>query len=208
MKNRFKKAASVLLTLTLALGVAVIAPLTAAAAQTASDSTAAGITVLDITAQDIRSAKEQELKEIPDAAMRKGDGKAIQDALDLAHERATDANPYLVRVQAGSYDMVSSLIIYSNTTLSLYGVTLNHRADADHPSFNLLRIGDFDVLEEGTNIYKTGAVGYCQKRHAEQRRDPQRPQRPYDRNRRRGRSDRPQLHLQGPDHGRRDRHRL
>ena len=161
MKNRFKKAASVLLTLTLALGVAVIAPLTAAAAQTASDSTAAGITVLDITAQDIRSAKEQELKEIPDAAMRKGDGKAIQDALDLAHERATDANPYLVRVQAGSYDMVSSLIIYSNTTLSLYGVTLNHRADADHPSFNLLRIGDFDVLEEGTNIYKTGAVGYC-----------------------------------------------
>ena len=54
----------------------------------------------------------------------KGAYKAIQTALNAAHYSATKDNIFKITVEPGTYDLRSALHIYSNTTLSLYNVTL------------------------------------------------------------------------------------
>ncbi len=153
MQYRRRKLAAAVLSLALALSVALAAPVSALAAETGSEETAAGVTVLTVTAEDIQAAKQRELTEEPLEEERYGDGRAIQDALDTARVRATEANPYVVKVKSGTYQLVRSLHIYSNTTLELYGVIFNHHKTERHVSFNLLRIGDIDTESTGVTGY-------------------------------------------------------
>ena len=63
----------------------------------------------------------------------------IQEALDVARAQATPANPYVIKVEAGTYDITSMLHIYSNTTLDLTaGVTFVNRTTN---STGMCRIG-------------------------------------------------------------------
>lgn len=79
-----------------------------------------------------------------------GTYSAIQSALDTARYGASDNNIYRVTVEPGSYDLTRSLHIYSNTILTLEGVTLNRNPGA---TANMLRTGDYDSE-------KSGATGY------------------------------------------------
>ena len=74
---------------------------------------------------------------------------AVQDALDLAQQRATDDAPITVVVPAGSYDQSFAMRIFSNTTLDLRGVTILRSGQG-----NMLRVGS----EETEN---TGVTGYA-----------------------------------------------
>ncbi|MCD8078609.1 MAG: right-handed parallel beta-helix repeat-containing protein [Lachnospiraceae bacterium] len=71
---------------------------------------------------------------------------AIQDALDQAKEKATSSNPYKVVVPSGTYQLTKSLYIYSNTYLSLSGVTLKQT----NLETNMIRVGKSD---DGTTGY-------------------------------------------------------
>ena len=120
MKKRFKKAAAVLLSLTVALTASAASLSTAYAAQ-ASSGVSAGVTVLNVTSSEIAEI---------------GAARAIQAALYIAGENATDANPYKIVVEPGEYQLDGALNVSGNTTLSLNGVTLKRGGTA-----NMLRVG-------------------------------------------------------------------
>lgn len=67
----------------------------------------------------------------------------LDNALWTAGELATAREIYTVRVPAGSYKLSGMTHIHSNTTLSMYGVTLTCTASA----------GDFNMLVSGTVSY-------------------------------------------------------
>lgn len=73
----------------------------------------------------------------------------IQDALDLARERANESDIFKVTVEPGSYTLSYGLKIYDNTCLSLYGVTLTRGAYC----YNMLRTGDDDAYDSGVEGY-------------------------------------------------------
>ena len=82
--------------------------------------------------------------------LSKGAFKAIQSALNAAHYSATKDNLYKIIVEPGSYDLRSALHIYSNTTLSLYNVTLVRNKEA---LSNMLRTGDDTPADKGATGY-------------------------------------------------------
>ncbi|MBR1483269.1 MAG: right-handed parallel beta-helix repeat-containing protein, partial [Ruminococcus sp.] len=79
-----------------------------------------------------------------------GTYSAIQSALDTARYGASENNVYRVTVEPGSYDLTRALHIYSNTILSLEGVTLNRNPEA---TANMLRTGDYDSETSGATGY-------------------------------------------------------
>lgn len=88
----------------------------------------------------------------------KGAFRAVQDLLDEAHENATDAAPYKIVVAPGTYTLDHSLRIYSNTYLSMDGVTFKLPKKA---TSNMLKVGDLDDTQTGyyyRNITLEGGV--------------------------------------------------
>ena len=81
----------------------------------------------------------------------KGAFKAIQSALNSARYSATKDNVYRVAVEPGSYELRSSLHIYSNTTLALTNVTLTRNSEA---VANMIRVGDDTACNEGGTGYE------------------------------------------------------
>lgn len=84
--------------------------------------------------------------------------RAIQAALDTARDNATTSYPYKVVVQPGSYELSSSLHIYSNTYLYVQGVTFKQPAGA---IANLLKVGATDDTMSGyyyKNIVIDGGI--------------------------------------------------
>lgn len=81
---------------------------------------------------------------------QKGTFKAIQAALNAARYSATNDNRYKIIVEPGTYDLRSALHIYSNTTLSLYNVTLKRNPQA---IANIIRIGDDTAADKGETGY-------------------------------------------------------
>ncbi len=84
--------------------------------------------------------------------------KEIQRGLNEARDHATTKNPYVVKVAPGTYTIGKRLLIYSNTTLDLEGVTL--RSDP-LKSGNMLRLGDASDKNPGyfhKNIAILGGV--------------------------------------------------
>ncbi len=88
-----------------------------------------------VTAQDIK---------------RIGAQAAIQEALDTAKDNATDKKPYSVTVEPGDYELLGTLNLYSNTTLSLSGVTLRRGWERN----NIMRLGP------NTIFHDAGVEGY------------------------------------------------
>ena len=82
--------------------------------------------------------------------LRKGAFKAIQTALNSAHYGASKDNIYRVVVEPGSYNLRSVLHVYSNTTLSLYHVTLVRDTEA---MANMIRTGDDTPSDQGASGY-------------------------------------------------------
>ena len=80
----------------------------------------------------------------------KGAYKAIQTALNAAHYSATKDNIFKITVEPGTYDLRSALHIYSNTTLSLYNVTLVRNKESIS---NMLRTGDDTAVNKGGTGY-------------------------------------------------------
>ncbi len=80
----------------------------------------------------------------------KGAYKAIQTALNSARYCATKDNIYKIIVEPGSYDLRSTLHIYSNTTLSLYNVTLTRNSQSIS---NVIRTGDDTARNKGLTGY-------------------------------------------------------
>ena len=59
---------------------------------------------------------------------RRGDPyKIIQEALNEARDNATDETPYKIVIPAGTYDLNGQLKVYSNTWVSMNGVTLRNK---------------------------------------------------------------------------------
>lgn len=77
-----------------------------------------------------------------------GARNAIQEVLYEARDLATESQPYVVTVPAGSYEVDNSLRLYSNTTLILKGVTIK-RVDTN----NIIKVGDTDTKETGKTGY-------------------------------------------------------
>ncbi len=72
----------------------------------------------------------------------------LDDALAEAKELGASGTIYTVKVPAGSYKTSGILHIYSNTTLSMYGVTLTCDSSA----------GDFNMLISGTTSYNNSSA--------------------------------------------------
>lgn len=116
-----------------------------AGAAPASDAVSAELTTVTVTAEEIAS---------------EGACEAIQNALDLMRPEPAPYRCLKVVVEPGSYTLNSGLLIYSNTCLSLYGVTLTRSGTTK----NMLRVSgsgyDYDsvtgyyyeniILEGGT----------------------------------------------------------
>ena len=72
-------------------------------------------------------AKAEASKEIV-LNMSAGDPyKIIQEALNEARDNATDEMPYKIVIPAGTYDLNGQLKVYSNTWVSMNGVTLRNK---------------------------------------------------------------------------------
>lgn len=84
----------------------------------------------------------------------KGAYKAIQSALNSARYGATKDNVYKITVEAGSYSLRSALHLYSNTTLSLYNVTLTRSKES---ICNMIRTGDDTAVNKGPTGYSPNA---------------------------------------------------
>lgn len=80
----------------------------------------------------------------------KGAYKAIQTALNAAHYSATKDNIFKITVEPGTYDLRSALHVYSNTTLSLYNVTLVRNKESIS---NMIRTGDDTAVNKGGTGY-------------------------------------------------------
>ncbi|MCQ4021478.1 MULTISPECIES: Ig-like domain-containing protein [unclassified Ruminococcus] len=76
---------------------------------------------------------------------------AIQGALDIAKNNATADNVYKVIVEKGEYVIGRSLKIYSNTYLSLTGVTLVRDSSC---AANIIRTGSNDSADTGVTGYR------------------------------------------------------
>ncbi len=129
MQLRVTKILSVLLAvlLTASLGLAAFA---------AQDSSAdAPATQITVRASEIQA---------------RGAYKAIQTALNAAHYSATKDNIFKITVEPGTYDLRSALHIYSNTTLSLYNVTLIRNKESIS---NMIRTGDDTAVNKGGTGY-------------------------------------------------------
>ena len=138
MQTGIQKLCAAVLTVLMII-TALSGPIAAAAAQPEEEDVAAGFVTVTVRKEDI---------EKKGAA---GEGGAIQAALDLAKDNATDAQPYKIVVEPGEYTVgEDSLLVYSNTWLSLDGVTIR-RSAADS---TMLRFGK----EDG---YSTGVTGYA-----------------------------------------------
>lgn len=72
--------------------------------------------------------------------------KAIQAALDEAQTNATDALPYKVIIEPGSYTLSQSLHIYSNTYLYAKDVTIKQESGV---KTNMIKVGESDDLMTG-----------------------------------------------------------
>lgn len=107
----------------------------AVSAQTATAQEDKHLTNITVTLSEIQS---------------KGAYKAIQTALNSARYCATKDNVYKITVEPGSYDLRSSLHIYSNTTLSLYNVTLTRNKESIS---NMIRTGDDTASNKGLTGY-------------------------------------------------------
>ena len=130
MKSRFIKAISVFLSASV-LCAAFALP----AAVSAADTPQSHITEIAVKKAEILS---------------KGAFKAIQAALNSARYCATKDNIYKIVVEPGSYDLRSALHIYSNTTLSLYHVTLVRNTESIS---NMIRTGDDTAADKGASGY-------------------------------------------------------
>lgn len=75
---------------------------------------------------------------------------AVQKALDAARDNEDKNTILCVKVEPGEYELNKALRIFSNTTLSLYGVKINKAAGA---SGNMLRIGSEDSVNKGVTGY-------------------------------------------------------
>ena len=129
MRGFFKKTAAVMVSLAVTLGFCTVAN-----AQSGSTDSSEQ-TELFVRASQINDY---------------GTYSAIQSALDTARCGASENNVYRVTVEPGSYDLTRALHIYSNTILSLGGVTLNRNPDA---TANMLRTGDYDSEDSGATGY-------------------------------------------------------
>lgn len=93
--------------------------------------------VINVTAESMNSAS--------------GARKTIQKALNKARKYATAENPYVIKVEAGTYTLTEGILhVYSYTTLDLTGVTL-HRAKTN----NMIRVGATNECDD-----KDGVTGY------------------------------------------------
>ena len=126
MKRVFKHSLSLLLTLALLFGMAVI-PASAAP-----------------------EVEEGYLYVREDFIDDYGFSRAVQDVLDDAKRMATEDLPYTVVVPKGVYDMRYGLKIYSNTTLDLRGVTMLREGVG---AGNMLRVGAEDGVNTGVTGY-------------------------------------------------------
>lgn len=104
------------------------------AAQISDEAPPAGFKVINVTADDIAGSNTYE---------------AIQNALNLARDYATDSNIYKVVVAPGTYTLDAALHIFSNTFLSLNGVTLNR----GRSGINMLRTGEDEFAFVGVTGY-------------------------------------------------------
>lgn len=104
------------------------------AAQATGKAVTAGFTVVNVTAEKIADL---------------GACEAIQDVLDIARDFATDSNIYKIVVAPGAYTLDMALHVYSNTFLSLNGVTFNR----GRSGINMLRTGEDDFVAYGVTGY-------------------------------------------------------
>lgn len=74
----------------------------------------------------------------------------VQTALDFARDRADENHIITVKVAPGEYVLDEGLRMYSNTTLSLYGVTVKRAQDV---SINMVRLGEIDDVAQGVTGY-------------------------------------------------------
>lgn len=130
MKYRFVKILSVFLSVTV-----LCASFALTAVAGASDTPQSHITEIAVKKAEILS---------------KGAFKAIQAALNSARYCATKDNIYKIVVEPGSYDLRSALHIYSNTTLSLYQVTLVRNKESIS---NMIRTGEDTAADKGATGY-------------------------------------------------------
>ncbi|MEE0061378.1 MAG: Ig-like domain-containing protein [Acutalibacteraceae bacterium] len=80
----------------------------------------------------------------------RGFESAVQSALNNARDNATDSNIYKIVVPKGSYIIKNGLKIYSNTYLTLTGVTLTRSTDS---VANMIRTGTTDSASSGVTGY-------------------------------------------------------
>ncbi len=112
-------------------------------AEASSDKTAGQYKVLNVSRSDISA---------------RGAFRAVQDLLDEARDNATDAAPYKIVVPAGTYTLEHSLYIYSNTYLSMTGVTFKLPRNGKS---NMLKVGEVEDNKSGyyyKNITLDGGV--------------------------------------------------
>ena len=98
-------------------------------------SEATQMTTINVSAEDIKAY---------------GASSAIQSALNVAKINATENNVYKIVVAKGSYIIDKDLRIYSNTYLSLDGVTLKRDSNS---VANIIRTGDVDSAAYGVTGY-------------------------------------------------------
>lgn len=74
----------------------------------------------------------------------------VQSALDFARDKADENHIIKIKVAPGEYELDRVLQMYSNTTLSLYGVTIKRAKDA---RVNMIRLGEINDYSEGVTGY-------------------------------------------------------
>ena len=102
-----------------------------------------------VSAADSRHTAGITVIEISKEEMERNQGGAISKALLTAKENATDANIYKIVVPAGTYYIYDRIEIYSNTWLSMNGVTLVRSPQAR----NMMRVGKMDSFTDGVTGY-------------------------------------------------------
>lgn len=75
---------------------------------------------------------------------------AVQNALNKARDNSADGRNTVVKVEPGYYELTKGLRIFSNTTLSLYDVTIKR---AQYVFVNMIRTGNEDSASKGVTGY-------------------------------------------------------
>ncbi|MBO4579856.1 MAG: S-layer homology domain-containing protein [Clostridiales bacterium] len=110
-----------------------------------------GMTAFPSQKKDVLAASDNTI-EVSDDDAKADAFNAIQDALNAAKKRASEDEPFTVKLPADqTYELNLALKIFSNTTLDLNGSTLVMAPTGD--SFNMIHIGSYDSD-------KTGVTGY------------------------------------------------